>query len=218
MGSYSDYEYVLKGDTLIEDRTYKKAELSSGEIIGYVREDTLCQKIYNWDIDNQTEALLIDYSLEAGDIFYRNNSPLVCKSVSYDFLYGRLRKVIHFNSVERFTEGIGYSFYGVADWNGGYQYITNFEELSEQCLTATHGVLEQKMEVSVYPNPFANKLNVLSNRTISGTIYILNNSGQIVRIIISQEGRTQEINLEYLPQGIYYLLLEKQGVIKITKQ
>lgn len=77
----STVEYSTKQDTLINNITYKKAYLRlepydlfemnihSG-LLGFIREDTVAQKVYFWNKDSSREMLIYDFTLQSGDSFY----------------------------------------------------------------------------------------------------------------------------------------------------
>lgn len=71
------------------------------------------------------------------------------------------------------------------------------------------GVREQKsFKVSIYPNPVNDKLTIVSNNYDAMTYRIFNRLGQEVRY----DDLTQdEVNIEFLPHGVYFIELKVEG-------
>jgi hypothetical protein len=136
---YDVYQYVLRGDTVVNDVTYKKVYyrgLTDEEpyLIEYeaffgigIRDDTANRKVYAVSFDNNTlyecpqneEFLLYDFGVSIGDTI---NTCMVqdfggakIYSIEYEFMYGIERKIFIVEADEPFIEGIG-SGYGVFEW------------------------------------------------------------------------------------------------------
>jgi len=204
MGQYLDYTYVVKCDTLIAGQYYKPASLpSTGTILGYYREDTLEQRIYKWNTNTANEEAIIDYSLNAGDSMEVAGYYLTADSITYEMYMGRVRKFIHFNTLQAFIEGIGHSFYGVHDF-GGYQMITAFEEAADTCSISTGVTDNFGGKIEIYPNPTESILKITGLNNRHGLLTILNYSGQVVQ----KEKAAAHVNIIHLEPGIYFLTIE----------
>ena len=118
---------IVCGDTTINNILYKKMYNISayeGDTTFYsyaMREEG--QKV--WQLYNNNEKLLYDFSLIEGDTFPINGLELIVESVSYETIYGIERKRIHFQNIgsfpgETWYEGIG-SNRGFAQSGTGYQ-------------------------------------------------------------------------------------------------
>jgi len=152
------YQYVIRGDSVIDDISYKKVyfrELTDLPpiLIEYqllsrlVRDDTINKKVYaiyldypNWDCTENEEILLYDYNLSVGDTMNTcliHTGPGIIQSIEYEFIYGEERQILNeFNG--KFIEGIGSEF-GVFEWGLGSKENTTREkgwcyQLGDYCL------------------------------------------------------------------------------------
>ncbi len=133
------YQYVIRGDSILNDITYKKVYyrdltdqppyLIENEILaGLVRDDTLNQKVFLINIDlpymeppecyMNEEDMLYNFDVSAGDTmnlcFLQIWWPIV-ESIEYEFIYGMERKILNIPFYDSFIEGIGSDF-GVFEW------------------------------------------------------------------------------------------------------
>jgi hypothetical protein len=115
---------------------------------------------------------------------------------------------------------------------GGFQYldtivansigvITNFENNSSCLITGLNESFFEHTRVKIFPNPVKDKLVVEFQSTNSEKINlsIFNSLSQMV-YSIDRMSQKQEIDLTFLPNGIYFLKLQnnsEQKVLKIIK-
>ena len=82
-------------------------------------------------------------------------------------------------------------------------------------------ILEQtnpEFEVSIYPNPFDDNVNVQHNSDEDITINIFNPAGMLVYTsVINVTGSIQTVNLEQLPSGVYLIHLQSIKLTYFTK-
>ncbi len=133
-----DYQYVLRGDTVVNDVSYKKVyyrELTDEgsslieyeSFLGLMRDDTMNRKVFLinyslgvlWDCPVNEEFLLYDFGVSIGDTI---NTCMVeafggakIYSIEYEFMYGIERKIFTVEADNPFIEGIG-NGYGVFEW------------------------------------------------------------------------------------------------------
>lgn len=186
------------------------------------------------------EELLYDYDLEVGDFFHDDDEhPMKVIEVSTitDEL-GISRKQITFefiglpNATEFWVEGVGSSrgFMHVGQWEADHDsdgemyhllcYHVNNEvvyvnpEYNECDLPYAIEDNSVETEVSIYPNPAKDIVNILNNNALNITnIQIIDLVG---RIVLSTE-QVQNINITNLPEGQYFVKIigEKTLVKKL---
>jgi hypothetical protein len=128
LGNYIKYSARLACDTVINSLSYTEV-FSSYTNSFFVREDTVRHKIYKYNSTLGTDLLIIDYDITVGSTF--NNA--IVDSINYATYFGRLRKVIHFNNLVKWIEGIGSNFDGLLTINNGFTYVTNVYISSTTC-------------------------------------------------------------------------------------
>jgi hypothetical protein len=90
-------------------------------------------------------------------------------------------------------------------------------------ITTTIGINEvafENLNVVIFPNPFKNKILVENSNYLSSKISLVNTLGQILRDFHNLSVKS-EIDLSFLPSGIYYLKVQnnsKQKIFKIIKE
>lgn len=139
------YQYVTRGDTILNDINYKKVFfrdvtdvnpylITCEYLAGLIRDDTANRKVYAIDFNfpylvdyfaicpKYEEFLLYDFSITIGDtldlcIWGGQEADVINTSIEY--YYGQERKLIWANGLETFLiEGIGSDF-GVFEWGMG---------------------------------------------------------------------------------------------------
>ncbi|MFP4289967.1 MAG: hypothetical protein ACLFQS_11985 [Bacteroidales bacterium] len=149
-------KHVLMGDTIINDQTYKKLyfhnyleELTpdSLQYIAALREDSTNTKVYYIFHGQEEEHLLYDFSLEVGDEFHvhspmftLSSGPLILPEnhqspesmevveVKDSLIAGVVRKVLHFNNISEWVDGIEWWIEGIGStmgimYSGNLNYI-----------------------------------------------------------------------------------------------
>jgi hypothetical protein len=136
------YQYVIRGDTTVNNIDYKKIYYRSclnyytgtpwlieiEYLFGFLRDDTLSRKVYAINLAPSgffgcpvsEEFLLYDFEVSLGDtlnlcMLNEFGSPIVY-SLGYSFVFGKERKLI--NGGESGVEGIG-TYYGLFEWGMG---------------------------------------------------------------------------------------------------
>ena len=133
---YIFYREQLKGDTVINGKTYKKCyryrenelDTKTANLISFMREED--KKVYfivnseysreaNWNVDNRVdpeigeETLVYDMNLKVGDDFkfFYGTRSLKVESITDTIIGGTHRKVFNFeNSSQKLIEGLGLLF------------------------------------------------------------------------------------------------------------
>ena len=190
------YQYVVRGDTILDNITYKKVFyrditdsiyhlIKSEFLAGLVRDDTLDKKVYAinfnfphlWLCTENEEVLLYDFNLAVGDsmntCLTNWTGPNTIQSIDYEFIYGEERKILHeFNG--RFIEGIGSDF-GVFEWglgSKGWEFFLLDYCLGtdEECECQWVGIEDREAlpTFKIYPNPLTgNTITLAPNTPIS---------------------------------------------------
>ena len=87
--------------------------------------------------------------------------------------------------------------------------------------TSTHFVADTDNQVLLFPNPasesFALNIDAAQVTELTGTIKIVNGVGQVVRQI-NKHDFSNRIDIVDLPQGVYYLFLQKSNGQEIVKE
>jgi hypothetical protein len=132
-------ENLSLGDTItIESTTYFKANLN-GNLLGYFREDSTAGKAWFWAIDDTSEYLIMDLSLNIGDIFLvKMYSDSLVTVSSIDVVNNRKELTLNYNygggfiaENLKFIEGVGPNaamFYQVEDKDQAFnnQYLFGY--------------------------------------------------------------------------------------------
>jgi uncharacterized protein YuzB (UPF0349 family) len=246
--------YFLKGEKIIDGKKYQIVvgqdykshtficdwpnvyidTLSTYEY-AYVREDTITQKVYKYDVYCNREILLYDFSLEKNDTF--NTVNYSCDSVNLridstsqfklkdgSYVKGYCNNG-YFENIQTFSyyQRIG-SFYN--PFNFGYFKDFGFESGSGVACIKDNNVVIYGDElltdvkipywinrIKVYPNPTFEIINIKYDKIKSSyQIQIMNIFGQRFDLIKSKKNdNTIEINLFGLPSGIYILNIQTEA-------
>lgn len=224
---------LITCDTVhVNDLVYYSVELSGGERCGpggLVREDTLEQKVYFINRDNEEnwdEILIADYSLVEGDTFAFENGwgKQVVKNVQYkNHFGGPLVKVIDFgvNVMEIFVEGHGRTRTGILNdcRPVSYPRLTGYEKIDLNCnaLTNTSPVPADGF-LTVSPNPVRDQLRIeFSDRMEMARFKfeLISSFGTIVKN--GHLHRENVILMDELPKGTYFLVVTGLGKRMVSR-
>lgn len=176
------YENVFGADTLINDTLYTIVWLNhyartgepggfetiiqpfqpgfQNELVGFVREDTLLQRVYFRDFDNGLtgpEILLYDFELQLGDVFYDelvDSGPYTVVQLGTQFVYGAERQVWTLGGGRTIIEGIGSDlgpFEGITDLiSGGIPVLHTYcNGPAMDCHVAVDGLVNNRRQISL---------------------------------------------------------------------
>ncbi|MCF8239380.1 MAG: T9SS type A sorting domain-containing protein [Saprospiraceae bacterium] len=217
MGNFIDYGVALTCDTVIQNKRYLEVWEDAGQLLGWAREDTTSQSIYYWMVSEPEESLILSYQVQPNDTFWVNNVPVICDSVTFTLAYGAIRKIIHFDPVLKFIEGIGNSMYGIHDF-GFYQTIETFTPDSVFCMptTALDPVLS-KMDWRAYPNPTSDILEFSFSGKLPESILLTDLTGRTMIQVMPPFQSPMRIDIGQWPNGIYLLLINGLFAQKVIK-
>ncbi len=218
MGSYADYGYALKCDTLIDNKIYLEVRSDDESLLGWTREDTTTQEVFYWKKGDPAEDRILSYQVDVKDTFWLKGFPLICDSINTRFSFGENRKVIYFTGFVAFIEGVGHSFYGIHDF-GNYQNIESFTPDSVFCnpttaLDPSFGSAEWK----VFPNPTSGILELHFPGQISGIIQLTDLLGRVFYQTNTPLQSPIQVDVSTWPNGIYLLMVNGQFVHKVIRQ
>ncbi|MFK8037918.1 MAG: T9SS type A sorting domain-containing protein [Crocinitomicaceae bacterium] len=115
-------------------------------------------------------------------------------------------------------------YFGLPNWTTYLDStITDITNFLYPRVIATSGLIKIQGEsnVSIYPNPFQNQINIVSTANVSemrSTIQIFNGLGQTVfNKTTHQLNQGIFLNLEHLDEGCYFILIENDGNRVIKK-
>lgn len=240
-----EFTIELIGDTLINGKVYFKTlksgimtttnvegQSSESPIYEYtfpIREED--QKFYIYNQDVQQEILLHDFDLSVGDVAVAGSNCDNKTVVWIDSVYiGNIpRKRFHLNGGFNFVtliEGIGASrglfFYPCNDvgvpvflecFIQDQSYLQLVPDVDCSSLVSTE--TNSDAELSIYPNPFTQELNiqVAGSSLQPASIRITNLLGTIVyQSFIDLAENLERINLERIPPGMYIVYFRTKDV------
>lgn len=221
------YELFIEGDTIINNKAYSK--IYSGD---YNHTTSYYQKaireegkiVYLWD--DSTEVILYDFNAQLGDtiVWFGANDidkPYIhtVDSVMIDGAYRKRYEVASQSSSVSIIEGIGSDtglfpkYYSFGDYRMLICFTLNNQTIytapnHPNCITSTNQI-KQEDNISIYPNPTSDNLNIEFENTEQRELMIFNQLGQQVLNEISNE-TTVILNLEQLPKGFYVLTIRTQ--------
>ena len=214
-------------------------DTSIGGIAGFMREDTITQRIYVYDQFNNADDLLYDFSLNAGDTLQSNyyagvGLKLVVDSVStVTLLTGEIRKIFYLqDNNEYYIEGIG-------GWQGlnnplitGLGFGWELRCVMENSITIWNGGcfpivgIDETLNgnrVNIYPNPLLNNFNLsFPSHKEEGILKIYDVLGNItLEETISALTENKNVDISKLNNGVYFCKIswsDKSENVKIIKE
>lgn len=234
-----DIFYVNGNDTLINSKIYTKinsynAVNSIGNYYGGLRDSA--GRVHFIPKDSTLEMLLYDFTVNQGDSIWNvygiNNPsapPFIVIFVDSVLIDGIQRKRINFSGGS-WIEGIGnpsslfhppYISLSANHWLHCMSYdsisITNFNfpiQTSAGNCDLTVGVEEAEIteaNLSVFPNPSSNILNVRISGKIK-EILVFNNHGGLLKV-----ENSSSFSIENLKEGVYFLKIQTEKNIYFHK-
>lgn len=226
------YINFTSGDTLVNNQVYHKLyfqsmEIGKAKLIAGIRNDensgktkaillTDTEIIGSWmdlTCSKTDEFELYDFSANIGETVGKecNTGGGVVSDTSKINLFGIERKLMTISSINQtWYEGIGSSSGLLSSlWNFSeyqlYDYCEgSFEECGVQLWLNTNIILAQERG-KIFPNPSSGSLTVQVKEYIrDGQLIISDLYGQIVQIA-SFDALEKQINIEALPNGMYYI-------------
>jgi len=194
------------------------------QFAGLYREDVIERKLYMVDPSFQTEVLLFDFSLQAGDTLknitiFPGTTFLVDSVGNLTLGDGISRKIFYLNNNEFYVESIGGSvgffnwpvqaigFWGVSvcvTENGIHLYCNGYDGFV--------GVQEQEKNSTfkVFTNAAQGKLFILGNGTSNALLRIYDGSGKLC-ISRNIQHETEIIDISALRANVYFYRIEAHG-------
>ncbi len=102
------------------------------------------------------------------------------------------------------------------DDTGSFIFAVPSYRLANNCPTSISET-EQKNNISVYPNPFSDKIYIRSDKEPIRSIRVINMTGQTVLIREGDFRNESELNVGEFSSGIYMMILNGQKSIKLIK-
>lgn len=189
-------------------------------------------KVYLYNIVQNSEILIHDFSLSIGETFPSNGMTLTVTSIdSLELLDGTLRKRIkltcELNNIITWVKGIGNINFPLLGSISSCQFEYNEQLLcySEFGQTQYEGVnnfqscwvtdIEEipESEILIYPNPVRNYLYIDAENTIQ-KVRIYNLQGQL----LLEKNEVSNIELDNLNAGIYFLHLVNNKGKELSKK
>ncbi|MFO7879915.1 MAG: T9SS type A sorting domain-containing protein [Bacteroidales bacterium] len=199
----------------------------SGNPVAFLRENTSSKQVFVHS--GGEEFLLYDFSVQTGDTLYAENyiwsdiNYLVVTDTDTSVIDGTARKTIHFSLYPdlgwtgAWTAGIGSSTtlinYIQGDGaytkslnclfeNGTLVYHNTYETCCPGELTSVRDAKSLNNQITLFPNPAVNILNIEFSGTESSRIRIFDVSASLIYQEKLHPGKSK-INISQLPAGIY---------------
>jgi len=231
------YQFSLGEEVNTNNNTYKRIYLDGNPLECLIREDNGI--VYHID-SNNVEKILLDFTLEVGDVFDRN--PISCfiggytettvLSITYEFIAGENRKVLEmegFFDSEYWIEGVGSTigglYSGIEGIEGG-SYLNCFYHNGETFFfnnqTECNIVLNINdfniNDITLFPNPIIDS-SILSLPTKAAIDYlkIYNISGRLIKEDIITSDNYILNNMDFSSGLYFYQVSSKGAVLKTAK-
>lgn len=238
---YNSYWIKFQGDTTLNNVLYKKilraddSLHSDWYLSGFIREDTVAQKVYLFNNHTESDQLLYNFSLEKGDSILIWDGLTFAKidTVLYE-PFGDSKdtlKQICFNKgcTHKWIKGIGSSRGVLNGLNtiktvGAYYYLVCYYENEtlvyhnpdyKTCFpdNSNVSILNTEMEksIEVYPNPVKDVISISNPHDIKiEKIEIFDFSGIVAKKWDKWEPRETILKIESFKPGIYLLKIETE--------
>lgn len=224
--------YHFSGDSVYNNKTYKKVVLDTVDHVFYlVREDTTQKKVYIIGSGQLNEKVLYDFSLPVGQTMPLYNSPniqLTLQSIgTVNTMLGIRKQYVFTANPSGFTinviEGVGSTWHPfllmllIAD--PAYDVICNYERdqqvyqsIIDTCptrLTVDVPILKSENRIIVYPNPARDHIQISVKGKLNEMTYsIYSITGKVMDTgMIDGSG---DINTQKWPNGIYFLIIDRE--------
>lgn len=229
-GEKQTFFHQFAGDTIIDSTHYKHIYSSQDsnhmvwDRIGFIREDTLQQRVYFRFLNDSIDRLLYDFSLQVGDsakicnLYIPNGSMYHVISTDSVLIDGQWRKRINYG-LEQWIEGIGsgrgvlFPAYFIVGWYVELLCFYNNSMLlwsspnwSDCYIVETEEV--ESVSLQVYPNPAQDFLNISGFCEHPGWYAILTAEGCSIMKGHFTPTHNTRIDISHLPAGIYLLHIE----------
>lgn len=246
-GTYTEIFKIL-GDSVVGSISYKKVFVSYDSTLtnltykGLLREES--NKVYYIPENNNTEGLLYDFNLNAGDtaliisdwIGMQEPKEFICQSVDSINYNGAYYKRWNFSfPFDQWIEGIGsiigplYSSINthVSDLFFTLLCFSQNDNLlymdpnATKCFYSTVGIndLDKEANINLFPNPIQSgqSIKVKSKYSIQN-IEIYNAVGMRLAAQFTVQGETATINTANLPNGIYLFRVSAEDNLTFVKK
>ncbi len=256
------YRYAIEKDTLLNGVVYKKFKSyrffsllpqpspncapfgidtfvtnSPTTTYLYLREDTVAQKVYEFDTNFSQEYILYDFDVQIGDsVFYSTFGDFIVDTIySIVTMDGKVRRVIQCSTSTHpicgyYIEGLGgvagvlHEPYGVfesgpwlmcvSDLNHNIIYSPN----PGNCFNFATGVESHEnfnITVTMFPNPADNFLH-FENLPPNTRIKIVDNYGNIIKDY--QDVLDNKISISSLNSGMYFVHFRNNSTVLTYKK
>jgi hypothetical protein len=251
------YRYAIDTDTLINNIVYKKFKsypffstlqqpspncppfaidtvLATNLITSYLflREDTLAQKVYRYDVNFSQEDLLYDFDVQIGDsLYYSFFGDFVVDTIfPIVTLDGKTRKFIQCSTSTHplcgyYVEGLGgnagvmhdpYSVFEngpwllcISDLNQNTIYDPNQNPQCSYFTTSLNQLSLEQSTILIYPNP-AQDFLLLKGIKKNQTITLINVLGKQIATYIPDD--KSRISTAQLTTGLYFVIASQNEI------
>lgn len=214
-------KYCVNGeDTIINSTFYTKVKIcQSSSYEGGIRDDN--GKVYYVPVDDTSEVLLYDFTLDSGDTVYQGtwNIPwdIEVQYVDSIEIQGTYRKRLYLGDVQ-WVEGVGNISTGLFGENvsniSGYCFDLACMSINDSTLFPNENNQPCALDLSFDESEFENKISVYPNPTKDGTISIQHQEENLNYTIINSRGQEikrgqlleDQLGIADIP-GIYFVFL-----------
>jgi hypothetical protein len=207
---------------------------SNWYVKGFIREDVTSQKVYLYDVYNQVDILLYDFSLETGDSILTGDGESYAKVDTVIYKpFGNSTdtlKQICFDSGcnTRWIEGIG-SLWGVLEGLNAF-FITGeitklvcyydndnlvyhspeFETCFPDSTSVSNLKFGNKKNIKIFPNPTSDKIIIHSLRSRIFEVEIYDLTGTCLYRNFNTGSNRIDLETNNLPKGMYVLKVRNE--------
>lgn len=108
----------------------------------------------------------------------------------------------------------GYLGFGYSVTSSGTTYYNDLWEFEDEQISLSTASINNNNTISIYPNPAANFLNVISSNTFDPIKYLIYDVAGKIKI----STKTSNINIQNLSSGIYIIVIENSTGEKLNKK
>lgn len=238
--------FKLSGDTVIAGKTYKRLVSSFDSLtliwnlLGFIREDTLEQKVYFKESYNYSEeTLLYNFQLKVNESISGNFLYLTAQSIDSVLVGNSFSKRINFTNGNKWIEGVG-------DLKGPFEAILPVTTCGTPpntnllCVFNTNSLIYKNtatglekcsyweilgvgtepqialIDYEIVPNPVDSYLNIRTSNQQNYEVEILNIQGNIV---LKKAGlyKNELIPVGHLHAGLYFARISSKNKTLIYK-
>lgn len=235
----NSYWVKFQGDTTINNLIYKRILRANDSFHsewysnGFIREDTVAQKVYLFNSYTESDQLLYDFSLENGDsILVRDGYYVKVDTILYE-PFGNSKdtvKQICFNKgcTHRWIKGIGSTrgvlnglntimtvgaYYNLVCYYENDKLIyhnSQFDTCFPDSTTVSISMFDDKKKIEIFPNPAKNKITIYSQSGKISEVKIYDLTGTCLYQNLNINSNRIDLKTDNFSKGMYILKVKDE--------